>query len=113
LCKSTSDIFPDNSDTSEFTARRWSTFDEVYSLPKADKELFGNITSHKAFDDYLKDEATKSDDAYQRSALQSISQLHRPLWHFENLIKEYVEQDNVHVDTSSLWAMAFLNVKVR
>jgi hypothetical protein len=85
----------------------------VYSLPKADKDLVRDVTGHKAFDDYLKEQIANSAGASQRAALQSISQLHRPLWNFENMIKEYVEQDDKHVDTSSLWAMAYLNVKVR
>ena len=82
-------------------------------MPKADQDLIGDVVTHKAFDDYVLNEISNASNASLRTALQSIAQLHRPLWLFENRIKESVEQDQEDVDTSSLWAMAYLNVKVR
>ena len=113
LCDSVTDMLTKISDTSGFTARRWATADELFSLPKADQELIGDVVTHKAFDDYVWNEISNASNASLRTALQSIAQLHKPLWLFENRIKESVDQHQEDVDTSSLWAMAYLNVKVR
>ena len=85
----------------------------LYKLEKADQSLVGDVTNHDAFADYLKDTTNCTTNAFQLTSLQSITQIHRPLWQFESLIKEYVEQRDLFVDTSSMWAMAYLNVKVR
>jgi hypothetical protein len=103
----------DNRDTRGFTADRWATAKRLYKLEKADQTLVGNVTNHDAFFDYLKHTTTNTTNAFQLTSLQSITQIHRPLWQFEGLIKEYVEQRDLFVDTSSLWAMVYLNVKVR
>ena len=98
-------------DTREFTATRWLTATKLFSLSKADQGLVGDIKTHKAFDNYLKDAATNSANASQLAAIQSIVQIHRPLWKFEDLIDRSVEGEDV--DTSGIWAMTYLNVKVR
>ena len=99
-----------NSDTRGFTADRWSTANNLYQLSKADQSLVGHITTHKAFDLYIKDATSHATNTSQLAALQSISQIYRALLNFEYRIKESVEDDRI--DTSSLWAMAYLNVKV-
>jgi hypothetical protein len=98
-------------DTRGFTATRWSTATKLFSLSKADQGLVGEIKTHKAFDNYLKDAAGSAATASQLTAIQSIMQIHRPLWKFEDLIERSVEGEDV--DTSSIWAMTYLNVKVR
>jgi hypothetical protein len=101
----------DFEDTRGFTATRWSTATKLFSLSKADQGLVGEIKTHKAFDNYLKDAAGSAATASQLTAIQSIMQIHRPLWKFEDLIERSVEGEDV--DTSSIWAMTYLNVKVR
>jgi hypothetical protein len=99
-----------NSDTRGFTADRWSTANNLYQLSKADRSLAGHVTTHKAFDLYIKEAASNPANTSQLAALQSISQIYRALLNFEYRIKEFVDDDEL--DTSSLWAMTYLNVKV-
>jgi len=58
----------------------------------------------------MKDAVSNTTNASQLAALQSITQIYRALLSFEYLIKDSVEDDKV--DTSSLWAMTYLNVRV-
>ena len=81
-------------------------------MQKADLSLVGDITNHNAFEAYLKSSTSHNENAFQVLALQSLSQIHRPLWQFESLLKKYVEQNELLVDTSNVWAMAYLNIKV-
>lgn len=99
-----------NSDPREFTADRWSTANDLYHLSKADRFLAGDVTTHKAFDLYMKEATNNTTNASQLAALQSITQIYRALLNFEYRIKESVEDDKV--DTSNLWAMTYLNVRV-
>jgi hypothetical protein len=99
-----------NSDTRGFTADRWSTANNLYQLSKADRSLVGNVTTHKTFDLYIKEVTGHTTNTSQLAALQSISQIYRALLNFEYRIKESVDDDRL--DSSSLWAMAYLNVKV-
>jgi hypothetical protein len=99
-----------NSDTRGFTAERWSTANNLYQLSKADRSLAGHITTHKTFDHYIKEATSNTTNTSHLAALQSISQIYRALLNFEYRIKESVDDDRL--DTSSLWAMAYLNVKV-
>ena len=99
-----------NRDTRGFTADRWSTANNLYHLSKADRSLVGHVTTHKAFDLYIKEATSNTTNTSQLGALQSISQIYRALLNFEYHIKECVEDDKL--DTSSLWAMTYLNVKV-
>jgi hypothetical protein len=69
------------------------------------------VTTHKAFDLYMKEAINNITNTYQLAALQSISQIYRSLLYFEYLIKDSVDDDRV--DTSNLWAMTYLNVRVR
>jgi hypothetical protein len=59
----------------------------------------------------MKEASSNTSNAFQLAALQSITQICRALRNFEYLIKDSV--DDSRVDTSSLWAMTYLNVKVR
>jgi hypothetical protein len=59
----------------------------------------------------MKEAISNVTNTYQLAALQSISQIYRSLLHFEYLIKDSVDDDRV--DTSNLWAMTYLNVRVR
>jgi hypothetical protein len=59
----------------------------------------------------MKEATNNTANAPQLAALQSITQIYRALLNFEYLIKDSVDDDRV--DTSSLWAMTYLNVKVR
>jgi hypothetical protein len=79
-------------------------------LSKADRFLAGQVTTHKTFDLYIKEATSNTTNTSQLAALQSISQIYRALLNFEYRIKESVEDGRL--DTSSLWAMAYLNVKV-
>jgi hypothetical protein len=99
-----------NSDTRGFTADRWSTANNLYQLSKADRFLVGHVTTHKTFDLYIKEATGNTSNTSQLAALQSISQIYRALLNFEYRIKESVDDDSV--DTSCLWAMTYLNVKV-
>jgi hypothetical protein len=99
-----------NSDTRGFTSDRWSTANNLYQLSKADRLLVGQVTTHKMFDLYIKDATSNTTNTSQLAALQSISQIYRALLSFEYRIKESVDDDKL--DTSSLWAMTYLNVKV-
>src|SRR2546421_12105213 len=99
-----------NSDTRGFTADRWSTANNLYQMSKADRSLVGHVTTHKTFDLYIKGAISSTTNTSQLAALQSISQIYRPLLSFEYSIKEAVDDDRL--DTSSLWAMTYLNVKV-
>lgn len=58
----------------------------------------------------MKDATSNTASTSQLAALQSITQIYRALLNFEYLIKDSVDDDKV--DTSSLWAMTYLNVKV-
>jgi hypothetical protein len=100
-----------NSDTRGFTADRWSTANDLVHLSKADRSLAGHVTTHRAFDLYMKEATSNTTNASQLAALQSITQIYRALLSFEYLIKGSVDSDRV--DTSSLWAMTYLNVRVR
>jgi hypothetical protein len=79
-------------------------------LSKADRSLVGHVTTHKSFDLYIKEATNNTTDTSQLAALQSIGQIYRALLSFEYRIKELVDDDRL--DTSSLWAMTYLNVKV-
>jgi hypothetical protein len=102
-----------NSDTREFTAERWATASGLYKVGRADQCLVGNVTNHDAFADYLKDTTASTTNLFQRAALQSVMLMHRTLLQFEGLIKELLEHRHLFVDTSNLWAMTYLNIKVR
>ena len=59
----------------------------------------------------MKEATSNTANASQLAALQSITQIYRALLNFEYLIKDSVDDDKV--DTSNLWAMTYLNVRVR
>src|SRR5271156_3916432 len=99
-----------NRDTRGFTADRWSTANNLYKLSNADRSLVGHVTTHKSFDLYIKEATSNTTNTSQLAALQSIGQIYRALLSFEYRIKESVDDDRL--DTSSLWAMTYLNVKV-
>src|SRR5437763_366579 len=100
-----------NSDTRGFTADRWKAANDLYRLSKADQLLAGHVTTHRAFDLYMKEATSASTNASQHASLQSMHQIYRALLNFEYMIKDLV--DDNRVTTSNLWAMTYLNVKVR
>jgi len=100
-----------HSNTQAFAAERWATANQLYSLSKPDRALIDNVTTPRAFDAYIRETASNASSVPEQFSLQSISQIYRSLWLFESLVKEAVEPE--HIDTSSMWAMVYLNVKVR
>ncbi len=99
-----------NRDPRPFTEERWNTASQLYTLPKAEKSLAKHVQNQKTFDHYMREEAESTGSAFRRASLQSIGQIRRPLSSFESYVKDAI--DDQTIDTSSLWSMTYLNIKV-
>ena len=112
------------SDSREFLIEAWKNANELHDLTKTDREQSNDFTSHQVFSDWVykaRENAKKSGSALRSNMLLVIVQFVRWLWNFEMLIQELVvenhdSKDDVvevkTIDTSALWRLAYLNVKV-
>jgi hypothetical protein len=108
----------------KFVIDRWRAAVDSYKLTDRDQSDVGNVKNAQHFQDFMRKAVQEAKDAKQWSRynpLITISNIHGPLCYFEELIAyaddesesaEYVDiiED---VDVSHLWAMSYLNVKVR
>ena len=107
-----------------FVLDRWRAAVDTYKLKDADQSLVGDYKNAKRFADFMRtavQEATDAGHSSRINPLITISGIHWPLCQFEQLLAEaddeselagYVEV-TADVDVSHLWAMSYLNVKVR
>lgn len=112
------------SDSREFLIEAWKNANELHDLTKTDKEQSNGFTSHQVFSDWVykaRDSAKKSGSALRSNMLLVIVQFVRWMWNFEMLLQELVEDNHGSIDeivqvktidTSALWRLAYLNVKV-
>jgi hypothetical protein len=108
----------------KFVVDRWRAAVETYKLPDADQSLVEKVTNAQDFQNFMRgaiQEARFTKQLSRINPLITISGIQVPLWSFEKLIAnvddesesaEYVDVTD-DVEVSHLWAMSYLNVKVR
>ena len=117
-----------SSDTRSFLIERWTAANGSHSLTPAEKKEAAGYVNSKLFSDYLLKEhaeARKRGISWKAAGLSTILHLTRHLSGFDTLIQELC--DTVHdresensddvivmetIDTSSLWQLSYLNIKV-
>jgi len=112
-----------NSDTRDFLIERWNTAVEIHRLEEGELQEADNVVTQESFNIYVKttqQEARRNGQTWKIMPLQTVLTYDRVLWTFESVLKDVViteveggdALDVKHVDTSTLWLMSYLNVKV-
>jgi len=101
---------------------QWKTVNDLHKLSPADLEQTDNYTDRQAFSGYVykeQQQARQSRSAWKANLFPTILQLDRQLLGFEGLIQELIEAVDSEtvdmkrpIDTTNLWRLAYLNIKV-
>ena len=97
---------------------------DTYKLNDADQSLVGGYNNAQRFADFMRTAVQEATDAKHSSRINpliTISGIHSPLCQFEKLLAEADDESELagyvdvtaDVDVTHLWAMSYLNVKVR
>ncbi|KAJ9617240.1 hypothetical protein H2200_000961 [Cladophialophora chaetospira] len=115
----------DFNDSRQFLIEQFKNANNIWPLSRADREQSDEVTDHTQFSEYVYREKTvaqRANKVLKSTALLGLTQFDKWLWKFDDLIKDLVvdsdsetDQELIEVksiDTSNLWRLAYLNVKV-